>query len=115
MNPLKMLRNSPDLSLPPRPSFGMPKSRELSLEVEMEAPEGEEGAEGEEESDEDSAKDAAGYVKADQRCSTCAHCEADRCQLFDFTCEPDGGCPEHEAGGGAAGMPPPTDDMPAEE
>lgn len=112
MNPLKMLRNTPNLSLPPRPSFGEPKSRELSLEVEMEAPEPPEQSEVDEEDD---AKSAAGYVKADQRCSTCAHCQSDRCQLFDFTCEPDGGCPEHEAGGGAAGMPPPTDDMPAEE
>lgn len=111
MSPLKMLRNTPNLSLPPRPSFGEPKEQEASIEIEVEGAEPEEA----EESDEDSAKNAAGYVKPDQRCSTCAHCEADRCQLFDFACDPDGGCPEHEAGGGASGMPPPTDDMPAEE
>lgn len=111
MSPLKMLRNIPNLSLPLRPSFGEPKQQEASVEIEVEGAQPEEA----EESDEDLAKSAAGYVKPDQRCSTCAHHEAGRCNLFDFECEPDGGCPEHEMGEGDAGMPPPTADIPAEE
>lgn len=111
MIPPKMLPNIPGLSMPPRPSFGKPKEQSVSIEIEAEGPEAEESG------DEQGAMDAAGYVKPDQRCGTCMHHDGGKCQLFDFACEAEGGCPEHEMREGTevSPVPPMAEAEPAEE
>ena len=95
----RKMRGPQNLSLPPRPASSAPVA-------EMETP-AHEAAE-ESGGDEESAKISAGYVAPGQRCSSCAHCdESSKCALYDFTCEPDGGCPEYESGSEASAVPPP--------
>ncbi len=87
----RQMRGTQNFSLPPRP--GKPAAASVTeIEVattptEPEAPE----------DDEETAKLGAGYVAPDQHCASCAHCdEASRCSLYGFTCDPEGGCPDHE-------------------
>jgi len=94
------MRRSP--FLPPKPSFGAKPTVATVTEVEIEEPEAPVEETG---NDEETARITAGYVGPDQHCSTCTHCdEASRCRLYSFTCEPEGGCPDHEPRESSAGL-----------
>lgn len=97
----------PAMSLPPLP--GAKPASAPAVEVESEAAGSEEPAEPE---DPETARMIAGYVGPEQRCNSCSHCdESSTCTLYEFTCEPEGGCPDHKSKGEAdlASEPPPEE------
>ncbi len=109
---LRRMRGVQNLTPPKAPSGPAPVE---SVEVEVETvTDDDESAE----QDPDAAKVAAGYVGADQRCSTCMHHdESGQCGLYLFDCEEDGGCPSHEPGGepeAGVGMPVASGEEPME-